>query len=117
MKQRTRINCCLLLLLTALATTANAQPKSAQPPDLKTLTIQNERMYRDLSNMEDKGASYQFTNVVAWHILDTTLWGEIIRTYTDLYGENGTQGHQLKDFNPEDVYVFSVPLGYDATGQ
>ncbi len=80
---------------------------------LKKLQLQNERMYRDLSNMDDKGASYQFTNVVAWHLQDTGLIAEITRTYTDLYGENGTQGHQLKDFNPEDIYVFSVPVGND----
>lgn len=104
---RTHVYCFLLLLLgTVTSSVAHAQPKT-----LKEYQLANERIYRDLNNMDDKGGSYQFTNVIAWHIQDDSLRSELIRLYTDLYGENGTQGHQFKSFNPEDVYVFSVPLG------
>jgi hypothetical protein len=104
---RTHVYCFFLLLLgIVISSVAQAQPKT-----LKELQLANERMYRDLNNMDDKGGSYQFTNVIAWHIQDDSLRSELIRLYTDLYGENGTQGHQFKSFNPEDVYVFSVPLG------
>src|ERR1051325_2615368 len=115
MKQQMRNNLVLIFFISlsfSVAGNLMAQPKSK---DLKTLQQDNERMYRDLNGMGDRGESYQFTNVAQWKIVDDTLRNEIIRIYTDLYGENGTIGHQLKEFNPDDIYVFSVPTT-DASG-
>src|SRR5690348_3707151 len=80
----------------------NAQPIN---DSLKSLTLRNEKVYRMLNAMDDKGASYAFTNVTAWHITDDDLKNQIINTYEAAYKDT-----KLKNFNINDVYVFSAPL-------
>jgi len=92
----------VLLLPAALAT---AQPIN---DSLKALTLRNEKMYRLLGSMEDKGASYEFTNVIAWKITDEDLKNQIIKIYTAQYGEK-----QLKNFDIQNVYMFSAPVNSD----
>jgi hypothetical protein len=40
----------------------------AQPINdtIKARTLRNEKMYRMLNSMDDKGSSYEFTNITAW---------------------------------------------------
>src|SRR5579883_656926 len=85
--------------------TASAQPIN---DSLKALTLRNEKMYRLLNQMDDKGSSYEFTNVVAWKITDDDLRSQIIKVYTAQYGDK-----QLKNFDIQNVYVFSAPVGND----
>src|ERR1700733_1025865 len=82
----------------------------AQPinDSLKAMTLRNEKMYRMLNSMDDKGTSYEFTNVTAWKITDPDLQSQIEKVYMDKYG-----GKQLKNFDISDVYVFSAPAGND----
>jgi len=84
---------------------ATAQPVT---DSLKALIMRNEKMYRNLSAMDDKGASYEFTNVTAWKIVDADLQDQIKKIYLAQYGEK-----QLKNFDIEDVYLFSAPVGND----
>jgi hypothetical protein len=88
--------------------TASAQPLS---DSLKALRMRNEKVYRLLSSMDEKGASYEFTNVTAWHITDDQLKDEIIKLYQARYGEK-----QLKSFDISDVYLFVAPSGEDVNG-
>jgi len=82
----------------------------AQPinDSLKALTLRNEKMYRMLNQMDDKGSSYEFTNVVAWKINDPELYAQIEKVYRAQYGEK-----ELKDFDVNSIYVFSAPVGND----
>jgi len=82
----------------------------AQPinDSLKAMTLRNEKMYRMLNNMDEKGASYEFTNVTAWKITDPDLQAQIIKIYQAKYGDK-----QLKNFDIADVYVFSAQAGFD----
>ncbi len=82
----------------------------AQPINdtLKALTLRNEKMYRVLNQMDDKGNSYEFTNVVAWKITDPELYAQIEKVYRAIYGER-----ELKDFEVSTIYVFSAPTGPD----
>jgi hypothetical protein len=85
-------------------------PIHAQPlnDSLKALTLRNEKMYRLLNSMEDKGASYEFTNINAWKITDPDLQNQIEKVYLAKYGDK-----QLKNFDIADVYVFVAPAGPD----
>jgi hypothetical protein len=78
----------------------------AQPlnDSLKAVTLRNEKMYRLLNSMEDKGSSYEFTNVTAWKITDPDLVNQIEKIYTAKYGDK-----QLKNFDIDNVYVFVAP--------
>jgi len=87
--------------LTLMSVSAFAQPLV---DSLKALQLRNDKMYRTLNAMDDKGASYQFTNVTAWHIVDPDLFDLIKRVYVDQYGQK-----QLKDFDIQDVYLFAAP--------
>ena len=82
----------------------------AQPINdtLKALTLRNEKMYRVLNQMDDKGSSYEFTNVVAWKITDPELYAQIEKVYRAAYGER-----ELKDFDVSTIYVFSAPVSND----
>ncbi len=82
----------------------------AQPlnDSLKAVTLRNEKMYRLLNSMDDRGSSYEFTNVTAWKITDPDLQAQIIKVYTAKYGDK-----QLKNFDIADVYIFSAPVGND----
>ena len=55
--------------------------------------------------MDDKGASYNFTNVTAWQITDEPR-GSNQKIYTAKYGDK-----ELKNFDIENVYVFVAPDG------
>src|SRR5581483_3928206 len=100
-------------LLVAVSVLVSPLLASAQPinDSLKALTLRNEKMYRMLSNMDDKGADYTFTNVTAWKITDDDLKNQIIAVYTAQYGNK-----QLKNFDISDVYIFAAPVGTDASG-
>jgi hypothetical protein len=89
-------------------TSVQAQPIN---DSLKSITLRNEKNYRMLNQMDDKGASYAFTNITAWKITDEDLKNQIISVYTAQYGTK-----QLKNFDVSDVYVFSAPAGVDASG-
>ncbi len=99
-----------MLLLSIFIPFVAIHAQSAGPvtDSLKAITLRNEKMYRMLSNMEDKGADYVFTNVTAWKITDPDLQAQIIKAYTTKYGEK-----QLKNFDIADVYVFSAPTGVE----
>ena len=86
----------------------HAQRLDPIPDTIKARTLRNEKMYRMLNNMDDKGTSYEFTNVTAWKITDPDLQAQIIKVYTAKYGDK-----QLKNFDISDVYVFSAPAGND----
>ncbi len=100
-------------MLVAVSVLVSPLLASAQPinDSLKALTLRNEKMYRMLSNMDDKGADYTFTNVTAWKITDDDLKNQIIAVYTAQYGNK-----QLKNFDISDVYIFAAPVGTDASG-
>src|SRR5207244_4877148 len=84
---------------------AQAQPIN---DSLKAITLRNEKMYRMLNQMDDKGASYEFTNTIAWKITDPELYAQIEKVYRAMYGER-----ELKDFDVQSIYVFSAPVGSD----
>ena len=58
--------------------------------------------------MDDKGASYEFTNVTAWKITDPDLLSQIEKVYTAKYGDK-----QLKNFDIDNVFVFVAPTTTD----
>ncbi len=95
-----------LPLLSVLFPYAAVHAQHSDPLDdsLKAVTLRNEKMYRLLSSMDDKGASYEFTNVTAWHITDPDLLNQIEKVYTAKYGDK-----QLKNFDIDNVYVFVAP--------
>jgi hypothetical protein len=101
------------LLLPIVAAVIPLARISAQPinDSLKSVTLRNEQMYRKLNSMDDKGASYAFTNVTAWRITDDDLKNQIISIYTAKYGTK-----QLKNFDIENVYLFVAPAGMDQSG-
>lgn len=103
----------LTILLPGLAFLIPLVTASAQPlnDSLKALRMRNEKVYRLLSSMDDRGSSYEFTNITAWHITDDQLKDEIIKLYTARYGEK-----QLKNFDIGDVYLFVAPAGEDVNG-
>ena len=86
----------------------------AQPlnDSLKAVTLRNEKMYRLLNSMDDKGSSYEFTNVTAWKITDPDLLNQIEKVYTAKYGDK-----QLKNFDIDNVYVFVAPTSNDQVYQ
>jgi len=92
------------LVLFPLAT-ASAQPIN---DSLKSISLRNEKMYRMLNQMDDKGSSYEFTNVVAWKITDPDLYAQIEKVYRAQYGDK-----ELKDFDVNSIYVFSSPVAND----
>ncbi|HEY3874614.1 MAG TPA: hypothetical protein VGM92_04005 [Candidatus Kapabacteria bacterium] len=97
------------LFLSPLVALAQAKYTSDPVSDsLRNLTLRNEKMYRMLNAMDDKGSSYEFTNITAWKITDDDLKNQIIKVYTAQYGTK-----QLKNFNINNVYVFSAPSGPD----
>jgi len=89
--------------LCGLAATVHAQPIM---DSLRAIELRNEKMYRQINAFDDRGASYEFTNVTAWKIVDDDLRNQIISVYKAQYGER-----QLKDFDVDDVYLFNAPLG------
>jgi hypothetical protein len=89
----------LAVLIPSLA--LHAQPLN---DSLKSITLRNEKMYRLLNAMDDRGSSYEFTNVTAWKITDPDLQNQIEKIYTAKYGDK-----QLKNFDISDVYVFVAP--------
>ena len=95
----------LLLILIPLAA-IHAQSVGPVPDSLKAVTLRNEKMYRLLNSMDDKGASYEFTNVNAWKVTDPDLQAQIEKVYMAKYGDK-----QLKNFDIADVYVFVAPTG------
>ena len=101
------------LLLPIVAAVIPLTHVSAQPinDSLKAVNLRNEQMYRKLNAMDDKGASYAFTNVTAWHITDDDLKNQIINIYTAKYGTK-----QLKNFDIDNVYLFVAPAGTDQSG-
>ena len=103
----------LCILLPVLAVYIPISQAGAQPltDTLKALRMRNEKVYRLLNSMDDKGSSYEFTNVTAWHITDDQLKDEIIKVYQARYGEK-----QLKNFDISNVYVFVAPAGEDVNG-
>ena len=95
-----------LPLLSILIPCASVYAQHSDPvsDSLKAVTLRNEKMYRLLNSMEDRGASYQFTNVNAWKITDPDLQNQIEKVYQAKYGDK-----QLKNFDISDVYVFVAP--------
>jgi hypothetical protein len=87
--------------IACIAGSAFAQPLV---DSLHALQQRNEKMYRMLNAMDDRGASYQFTNVTAWHVTDDDLSKLIKQVYMDQYGTK-----QLKDFDIGDIYIFAAP--------
>ncbi len=81
----------------------------AQPlvDSLKALQQRNDKMYRVLASADPDGASYQFTNVTAWKIIDEDLKKQIEAVFraTPL-GEK-----RLKDIDVDRIYVFLAPSG------
>ncbi|MFI5202017.1 MAG: hypothetical protein ACHQNE_06495 [Candidatus Kapaibacterium sp.] len=78
---------------------------------IHAISLRNEKAYRLLNAMDDKGSSYEFTNVTAWKITDDNLRNQIIDLYTAKYGKK-----ELKNFDIDNVYIFSVPNGTDQAG-
>jgi len=78
---------------------------------IHAIALRNEKAYRLLNAMDDKGSSYEFTNVTAWKITDDGLRNQIIDLYTAKYGKK-----ELKNFDIDNVYIFSVPDGTDQAG-
>ncbi|MDP4200917.1 MAG: hypothetical protein Q8922_11670 [Bacteroidota bacterium] len=102
---RIRLHAALVVAATFFSITAHAQTAEEK---LHALTLKNERMYRELSAMDDKGSSYAFTNVTAWKITDDDLKNQIIKVYQDKYKDK-----QLKNFDIDNVYVFAAPTKGD----
>jgi hypothetical protein len=100
----------LFLIIAFLVPIASAW---AQPinDSLHAIALRNEKSYRLLNAMDDKGSSYEFTNVTAWKITDDNLRNQIIDLYTAKYGKK-----ELKNFDIDNVYIFAVPDGVDQAG-
>jgi hypothetical protein len=94
----------VLIPLSAL----HAQRTDPVSDSLKAVTLRNEKMYRLLNSMDDKGSSYEFTNVTAWKITDPDLYAQIEKVYRAKYGEK-----ELKDFDVQSIYVFVAPTTGD----
>ncbi len=78
---------------------------------LRAVSLRNEKAYRLLNSMDDKGGSYDFTNITAWKITDDNLRNQIESIYTAKYGNK-----ELKNFEIDNVYVFAAPDGLDQAG-
>ncbi len=108
----------LVLAFAVLVPTASAWAQSfgTHPPlppindSIRAITLRNEKAYRLLNAMDDKGSSYEFTNVTAWKITDDNLTNQIENLYTSKYPK------QLKNFEINNVYVFVAPDGLDQAG-
>ncbi len=98
----------VFVLAAASFATAVAQPIN---DSLHAISLRNAKDYRLLSAMDDKGSSYDFTNINAWHITDPSLQDQIEKIYTAKYGDK-----ELKNFEIDNVYIFVAPDGSDQAG-
>ena len=93
------------LVLTSPSLRAQVAHPDPIADSLKKVSTRNEKNYRMLDAMDDKGASYAFTNVTAWQIIDDSLKSQLINTYKT--------NKRLKDYDIQNVYVFAAPMGND----
>jgi hypothetical protein len=99
------IGALLIMPVVLSSSTATAQPIV---DSVRAMQLRNEKMYRAMNQLDAQGASYEFTNVTAWHITDDDLLKQIKDVYMAKYKET-----RLKDFDIDDIYVFAAPAGPD----
>lgn len=92
-------------ILIFVATTLYAQPIV---DTVKALQKVNEKMYRQLSSMDDGGESYSFTNVIKWKVTDAELMNKLRDAV-----EKEPFNLKREDFDVTDIYVFASPAPND----
>lgn len=94
-----------VVIVLFVATTLYAQPIV---DTVKALQKVNEKMYRQLSSMDDGGESYSFTNVIKWKVTDAELMNKLRDAV-----EKEPFNLKREDFDVTDIYVFASPAPND----